>query len=1321
MAAPVILVEAQPRRIADGTPVTVRLAGGGAMLPYHYGDQHYRAGITGLPRSIASLDFDGQQLGGGGVAQALQLSWAPADRAGLTEMAALYWADAAITVRIGPEGALPPMSSAGLVLETAVQDGLLSIALADNAVDLKRPLLVDRYAGTGGVEGPVEFEGQIKSRAWGRCFNVPGKVIDAANNIWVFGDPLRAWGAFDEVRDSGVAPDASDVVRLGWQGSPQATFAALQAAAAPEGGGVYAASIACVKWWSEPLGDLHADIRGETAGGYVETAPEIVARIVAARSTIAFAPGALAAAAAVRSAPCGWRVDSDATTAAEAISELLGDVSLSWPMIDGAIVFRAWDWTAPVRVARSHKVSRKSTIKPVGTRKLGYRRNWAPMARGDLAAIVLVRDVVYEDGTSLETAIENAGKTAEWPSISDPDGKKPDDNATNSADPNSPFGEGKVAEAVATLKRVEPLAIVVADLEDARDRLDTAVDGIRHDTDAAGAALAALDDTVADVEAANRQFTRDAGRLSDAALQVLLIANRTQEMIRDAGIVVDPATGIVRIYAVDRAAERIAQAEIVLDAQKALITTKASSAEVDAKILAAVLSPEQVAQLEPLLARLAAVEVVQDGLRGELRTKAELVELTRALARLSEAETTISATDALVRSKVSQAAFEQAVARIATAETTIQAYGDISRYQLDLRQARMDLRETGAGLLASVLAGNDVAVRQITAQAALRQELYTKIIDDVGAEARARLTLAVAVGQLDARSVQDRLVLVQADKALAQDIDGLRATNDRQESSIATLRQASVDATGGITLLGTTLRQQARGARDASATELAAVLAGDDAARRINDSLAEVQTQLTTTVAGFAAAASARQALRARIDAADARFTQEATATADRFRAVTQLVTALEAEFGRQNADIVAARAEITALARTTSEADAATAETISGLRAIVNDPATGLGKTRAELTALTQAVTTQNAAAVRRLEGLEAAVSDPATGLAATIARLDEQIRLTASQDAARGQQLDALRAELRDPTSGLPAVFAAVAAERDASVGRDQANARSVQQVTARLNGVGGVTIEDAIEAVVDKIGRIVGTRTVAIDINGNMVGTQLVGSTEGPGSFNLINTDFRMGTGRVIMNNGGYMWVQGIGFGAEGKLIDWYGPTMAIAQCATTNAIAYKTNDGRAVFRGSNGNAPDPLSITSSQVGQNQLTSPAWAKLATIDRIGASFSWTNSGGRWGAAIASQSPPEVTIVLYRKLGSASEVEIERKTVQGYFASFGTKDPDYFDQGVSAVINYADTDASTEPRIWRLAASLAFSIPGGSSPQPDDIGQTMTITSTPQ
>lgn len=404
MPAQVILVEAQPARAADGVAETIRLAGGGALVPYAYGGQtDWRAGVVGLPTLIASLEYEGGEFPAGSVPAAAAIEWAPSNKALLSATASYVWADAPITVRIGNEGAaLPPVRISGKVLDAKASGGKLTIALADPATSLKKPLLTTRFAGTGGLEGPAEWDGQIRRRVWGRIWNLSGDPIDAANNIYCFADPLRPLQAFDAVRDKG-APAAALTV-LAWQGSTAATFAALQAASAPAGGGVACPSIACVKWWTQPAGELCADLRGEVGTGYVETTAAIAQRLVEAIGGPAFTAGTVAAAAAARPAPVGWVAKDDTSTVAAMLDELLGNSSLLWLLDDnGAITIRPWTWGASVASATSQDVSRVQVLRPLATRKLGYKRNETPMQRGDLAAIVLSSEVAYLDGSSLES------------------------------------------------------------------------------------------------------------------------------------------------------------------------------------------------------------------------------------------------------------------------------------------------------------------------------------------------------------------------------------------------------------------------------------------------------------------------------------------------------------------------------------------------------------------------------------------------------------------------------------------------------------------------------------------------------------------------------------------------------------------------------------------------------------------------------------------------------------------------------------------------------------------------------------------------------
>ena len=407
MGAPLILVEAQPKVVATGVAVTERLAGGGAGKPLTHGGNHWRAGIAELPRIVASLGFDGTSFGGGSVPEAMQIRWAPSRRALLTQLAAYHWNDAAITVRVGQDTGLPPVLATGTVLSAAVDAGALLISLADPATDLRKPILTDRYAGTGGLEGPVEWKGKLKRRLWGRLFNVAGEAIDGANSIYCFADPTRPLQAFDQVRDKGAAAAPAALTLLAWQGSVAATFAALQAAAAPQGGGVLCPSIACIKWWTEPAGALCADLRGEVGAGYVETAASIAERIAGAVTAIPFTAGTVTAANVARPIAAGWIADSENATAAAAIDQLLSDVSLLWVLDAGAITIRRWEWGASVAAARSLDVARQQTFKPVSRCRLGYRRNNNVMSRDAIAGIVFVTDIAFDDGEALGDRLES--------------------------------------------------------------------------------------------------------------------------------------------------------------------------------------------------------------------------------------------------------------------------------------------------------------------------------------------------------------------------------------------------------------------------------------------------------------------------------------------------------------------------------------------------------------------------------------------------------------------------------------------------------------------------------------------------------------------------------------------------------------------------------------------------------------------------------------------------------------------------------------------------------------------------------------------------
>ena len=1015
MSVPVILVEAMPRGAGDGLVRDVALAGGGADVPYPAG---YRAGVALLPTISAMLDFSAQEMGGGGVPQAAALRFAPASADALAEVADLYWTDAAIAVRIGGEtDGLPPVVLAGTVLEATVANGGLQIALADPAAELKRPVLVDRFAGTGGVEGPAELAGVPKARSWGRCFNVAARPLDPANNIYCFGDPSRRLGAFDAVRDRGALAEAASLPSMPWQGSVEATFAALQAAEAPTGGGVISPDIACIKWWTEP-GDLTADLRGEAVGGYVETAAEIVERLVSAGSTIGFTPGTVAAAVAARPGPFGWRVEDESTTTADALSAILGDVSTSWLLAAGLITLRPWSWSAPVTKATSFAVTRRESFRPVGTRKLGYRRNWHPVSRGDLAAIVLVTEVLFPDGSDVLSAIETVAQQVD----------------RGAFDATVEYRTGNIV---------------------------SLSDGSRWRFDA---------------------ITPATGETPIAGSTVWTLIQAPTSVIPPATIVGgtrDPVTGAV--------------------------TGGMPAAIVIPRI-------ERIPAIETAIERIPALDAA--------------VERIPAIA----------------------------------AGVDLLKLADIDQQTLT-RQVARESRSAGTASLAAVVTQYGADKRQKFAAAQVREETFARIDAGDAAEAGARLLLTAQVGDVDARLANETLVRASETGGLVRDLDAMSVTIG--------------DLTGGITRLDE------------------AVLTEVDARTQ---AVSSVRAELTPMIDAAAAAAGVVDTrLTAEVGRLDLAVVEVGMASAEAVSGVrAELVPLIDAAAAGAGVVNTRVTGEVARLDQAIVEGDAASARAASSVRAelvpLIDAAAAGAGVVNTRLTGevlrLDEAIVEGDAASARAASSvraelvplIDAAASGAGavnTRLTGEVARLDQAI---VEGNAASAQAASSVRADLVPLISAAAGAAGAVDGRVTSEVARldravvDEAGARAraVADVSAELDGK-IVVVQDRADAAIDATGRILAERTIAIDVNGNIVGAKLIGSNEGPGVFGLFNADLKMGEGRIICQSATHMTVSGIAFGTTGQFLEWYGPLMPIAQCAEGNGIAWKRRDGKAYTRG------------------------------------------------------------------------------------------------------------------------------------------------------
>lgn len=420
--ARVVLIEATPADPATGAAVTVRLAGGGSR-PYtgYRGKADWRAGVAAAPRFTAEIGWDAGGWTGGATPTTGAIAFAPSLAATLELVAGLHWPGAALTLWSGDDaGAGEPAWRVELVARVAglrIQGGALVLTIADLAGALSGAVAGGTFAGTGGAEGASAATGRVKRRSWGRVFNVEAQLLDAPSNVYEVGDPARPLQAIDVVRDRGRA---GPVTVLAWQGSVDATLAALKAAQPPSGGAVVAPSIDCLKWWTAPSGPLTADLRGEVGAGYAENAAAIAAALVAAAAGGALAVTNVAVAAGWRPATAGLHVGDAGETGAQALTRLLLGVSLTWSVATaGGVELLDLASAAPVETVRIvGAVEREAAYPPLSPRRLGYARNHRVMSDGEISAAVPAGDVVYDDGKTvadLKPATGGADKTADTP------------------------------------------------------------------------------------------------------------------------------------------------------------------------------------------------------------------------------------------------------------------------------------------------------------------------------------------------------------------------------------------------------------------------------------------------------------------------------------------------------------------------------------------------------------------------------------------------------------------------------------------------------------------------------------------------------------------------------------------------------------------------------------------------------------------------------------------------------------------------------------------------------------------------------------------
>ncbi|ETW14248.1 tail fiber protein [Roseivivax marinus] len=274
------------------------------------------------------------------------------------------------------------------------------------------------------------------------------------------------------------------------------------------------------------------------------------------------------------------------------------------------------------------------------------------------------------------------------------------------------------------------------------------------------------------------------GRLEDqidaAAENVTWAINsfaQTNQVIADAGIVVDPNTGQVTIAGFHSLDGRVGDAEIRLDAAETGINLRATFAEVNQAISEAMLDPTQVPIIYDLELRVSSVEADLDAAEGAITLKADTAIVSGIDSRLISAEADIDSLEGTITLKADSADLTDVQSRLTLAEVQIDTL-DGANITQTVQDTRRQTEEIDASAFNSF---NDLwqgmkdreALREGVALA--QSEIYASVGEQFEAEAGAREVIAVRVDQAAAAIETERRTRVAEDAAIAESLVSLEA------------------------------------------------------------------------------------------------------------------------------------------------------------------------------------------------------------------------------------------------------------------------------------------------------------------------------------------------------------------------------------------------------------------------------------------------------------------------------------------------------------------------------------------------------------------
>ncbi|MCG7626060.1 phage tail tip fiber protein [Epibacterium sp. Ofav1-8] len=297
--------------------------------------------------------------------------------------------------------------------------------------------------------------------------------------------------------------------------------------------------------------------------------------------------------------------------------------------------------------------------------------------------------------------------------------------------------------------------------------------------------------------------------------QVLWAVTRLSDVdgrLADAGIVTDPETGNLRIYALEQEAERISEAEIRLNAAEASLALSATQAWVNEQISLAILDPSQIPLVEDLQLQVNQVQADLDAVEATLALTASQTEVDGLDVRLSTAEANLDAAEAAIALKAEQSQFDDLQGRVQTAEVQISALDGpaITQTVADTRHLIDSDEAAATQTLANLLQAHEAGERIRQDIAYATQDLRARVDEDRVAEAARAVALGASIDNAMALLEAESLARASADDALASDVVTLDTRLENAEGAITGQAQAQSQLSSRVTTLEGTTTSQAQ-------------------------------------------------------------------------------------------------------------------------------------------------------------------------------------------------------------------------------------------------------------------------------------------------------------------------------------------------------------------------------------------------------------------------------------------------------------------------------------------------------------------------------